>query len=82
MLIGTHRILSQDVELPKLGLVVVDEEQRFGVAHKEALKGSSPPTSRMAPRRQTAAPTRQTDPNRPAAETTGPEAQAELPLTC
>ena len=39
VLIGTHRILSQDVELPKLGLVVVDEEQRFGVAHKEALKG-------------------------------------------
>ncbi|MEM7323512.1 MAG: TRCF domain-containing protein, partial [Actinomycetota bacterium] len=39
VLIGTHRILSQDVELPKLGLVVVDEEQRFGVVHKEALKG-------------------------------------------
>jgi transcription-repair coupling factor (superfamily II helicase) len=38
ILIGTHRILSQDVETPKLGLVVVDEEQRFGVAHKEKLK--------------------------------------------
>jgi transcription-repair coupling factor (superfamily II helicase) len=38
ILIGTHRILSQDVKLPKLGLVVVDEEQRFGVAHKEKLK--------------------------------------------
>jgi transcription-repair coupling factor (superfamily II helicase) len=37
-LIGTHRILSNDVKLPKLGLVVVDEEQRFGVAHKERLK--------------------------------------------
>jgi transcription-repair coupling factor (superfamily II helicase) len=38
ILIGTHRILSSDVRLPKLGLVVVDEEQRFGVAHKEKLK--------------------------------------------
>ena len=38
ILIGTHRILSSDVKLPKLGLVIVDEEQRFGVAHKEKLK--------------------------------------------
>jgi transcription-repair coupling factor (superfamily II helicase) len=38
ILIGTHRILSTDVKLPKLGLVVIDEEQRFGVAHKEKLK--------------------------------------------
>ena len=38
ILIGTHRILSNDVKLPKLGLVIVDEEQRFGVAHKEKLK--------------------------------------------
>ena len=38
ILIGTHRILSSDVKMPKLGLVVVDEEQRFGVAHKEKLK--------------------------------------------
>lgn len=38
ILIGTHRILSNDVAVPKLGLVVVDEEQRFGVAHKEKLK--------------------------------------------
>ena len=38
VLIGTHRILSTDVQLPKLGLVVVDEEQRFGVGHKEKLK--------------------------------------------
>ena len=38
VLVGTHRILSTDVKLPKLGLVVVDEEQRFGVAHKEKLK--------------------------------------------
>ncbi len=38
VLIGTHRILSNDVKLPNIGLVVVDEEQRFGVAHKEKLK--------------------------------------------
>lgn len=38
VLIGTHRILSTDVKMPNLGLVVVDEEQRFGVAHKEKLK--------------------------------------------
>ncbi|NNF00689.1 MAG: transcription-repair coupling factor, partial [Pyrinomonadaceae bacterium] len=38
ILIGTHRILSTDVKFSKLGLVVVDEEQRFGVAHKEKLK--------------------------------------------
>ncbi len=36
--IGTHRILSQDVEFRDLGLVIVDEEQRFGVKHKERLK--------------------------------------------
>lgn len=38
ILIGTHRLLSTDVKVPKLGLVIVDEEQRFGVAHKEKLK--------------------------------------------
>ena len=38
ILIGTHRILGKDVKLPDLGLVIVDEEQRFGVAHKERLK--------------------------------------------
>ncbi|XXJ19561.1 transcription-repair coupling factor [Desulfovibrio caledoniensis] len=38
ILIGTHRILSKDVELPNLGLLVLDEEQRFGVKHKEKLK--------------------------------------------
>jgi len=36
--IGTHRMLSKDVSFKDLGLVVVDEEQRFGVAHKERLK--------------------------------------------
>ncbi|HYO81361.1 MAG TPA: transcription-repair coupling factor, partial [Bryobacteraceae bacterium] len=36
--IGTHRILSKDVEFHDLGLLVVDEEQRFGVRHKERLK--------------------------------------------
>ncbi len=38
ILIGTHRILSKDVIFPDLGLLVVDEEQRFGVRHKERLK--------------------------------------------
>ncbi len=38
VLIGTHRLLSPDVEFANLGLVVIDEEQRFGVHHKELLK--------------------------------------------
>ena len=38
ILIGTHRILSKDVKFKNLGLIIVDEEQRFGVAHKEKLK--------------------------------------------
>jgi transcription-repair coupling factor (superfamily II helicase) len=38
VVIGTHRILSKDVAFKDLGLVVVDEEQRFGVTHKERLK--------------------------------------------
>ena len=38
ILIGTHRLLSKDVELPRLGLLIIDEEQRFGVAHKERLR--------------------------------------------
>ncbi len=38
IVIGTHRILSKDVKFKDLGLVIVDEEQRFGVAHKEKLK--------------------------------------------
>jgi transcription-repair coupling factor (superfamily II helicase) len=38
MVIGTHRLLSKDIRFRDLGLVVVDEEQRFGVGHKERLK--------------------------------------------
>jgi transcription-repair coupling factor (superfamily II helicase) len=38
ILIGTHRLLSKDVKFSDLGLVVIDEEQRFGVEHKERLK--------------------------------------------
>jgi transcription-repair coupling factor (superfamily II helicase) len=38
VVIGTHRILSRDLTFKELGLVIVDEEQRFGVAHKEKLK--------------------------------------------
>jgi transcription-repair coupling factor (superfamily II helicase) len=36
--VGTHRLLSKDVEFRDLGLLIVDEEQRFGVAHKEKIK--------------------------------------------
>ena len=38
IVIGTHRLLSEDVTFKRLGLLVVDEEQRFGVSHKEAMK--------------------------------------------
>tara|TARA_B100001250_G_scaffold405121_2_gene422074 strand:+ start:1207 stop:4332 length:3126 start_codon:yes stop_codon:yes gene_type:complete len=38
VLIGTHRVLSQDVVIPELGLLVVDEEHRFGVTHKEKIR--------------------------------------------
>jgi transcription-repair coupling factor (superfamily II helicase) len=38
LVIGTHRMLSKDVQFPKLGLVVIDEEQRFGVAQKERVR--------------------------------------------
>lgn len=38
IVVGTHRILSRDVEFSNLGLIIVDEEQRFGVTHKERLK--------------------------------------------
>ena len=38
IVIGTHRLLSKDVKFQNLGLLVVDEEQRFGVAHKERIK--------------------------------------------
>jgi transcription-repair coupling factor (superfamily II helicase) len=38
ILIGTHRLLSKDIQLPRLALLIVDEEQRFGVAQKERLK--------------------------------------------
>ncbi len=38
LIIGTHRLLSKDIEIPNLGLLIVDEEQRFGVEHKERIK--------------------------------------------
>lgn len=38
IVIGTHRVLSKDVEFKNLGLLIIDEEQRFGVAHKEKIK--------------------------------------------
>ncbi len=41
LIIGTHRILSKDIQIPNLGLLIVDEEQRFGVEHKERIKEMS-----------------------------------------
>jgi transcription-repair coupling factor (superfamily II helicase) len=38
ILVGTHRLLSKDIQFRDLGLLIVDEEQRFGVAHKERIK--------------------------------------------
>ena len=38
VVVGTHRIASKDIQFKNLGLVIIDEEQRFGVAHKERLK--------------------------------------------
>lgn len=40
MIVGTHRLVSKDVQFHNLGLLIVDEEQRFGVAQKERLKES------------------------------------------
>jgi transcription-repair coupling factor (superfamily II helicase) len=41
VVVGTHRLLAEDVHFKRLGLLVVDEEQRFGVSHKEAVKAMS-----------------------------------------
>ncbi len=41
LLIGTHKLLQKSVEFKDLGLLVIDEEQRFGVTHKERLKEMS-----------------------------------------
>jgi transcription-repair coupling factor (superfamily II helicase) len=41
VVVGTHRLLGEDVTFSKLGLLVVDEEQRFGVSHKESIKAMS-----------------------------------------
>ena len=38
LVIGTHRLLSEDIEFKDLGLLIIDEEQRFGVSHKEKIK--------------------------------------------
>ena len=42
IVVGTHRLTSKDVKFKKLGLIVIDEEQRFGVDHKERLKNAHP----------------------------------------
>ncbi len=41
IVIGTHRLISDDVSMKNLGLVIIDEEQRFGVRHKEKFKNAS-----------------------------------------
>ena len=38
IVVGTHRLLNPDIRIKDLGLIVVDEEQRFGVEHKEQMK--------------------------------------------
>lgn len=45
VLIGTHRLLQKDIQFKDLGLLVIDEEQRFGVSHKEKLKNMRPDVS-------------------------------------
>jgi transcription-repair coupling factor (superfamily II helicase) len=45
VLIGTHRLLQKDIQFKNLGLLVIDEEQRFGVSHKEKLKNIKPDVS-------------------------------------
>ncbi|NJD02638.1 MAG: transcription-repair coupling factor, partial [Ruminiclostridium sp.] len=45
VLIGTHRLLQKDINFKDLGLLVIDEEQRFGVTHKEKLKNMKPDVS-------------------------------------
>ena len=56
VVIGTHRLLSDDVAFKDLGLLVVDEEQRFGVQHKERSRSCGPTStcSRSPPRRSRA----------------------------
>ena len=42
VLVGTHRLIQKDIQFKDLGLLIIDEEQRFGVAHKERLKNIRP----------------------------------------
>lgn len=48
LVIGTHRLLSKDIELPNLGLLVIDEEHRFGVLHKERIRKMSSEVDTLA----------------------------------
>lgn len=59
IVVGTHALLAKDVRFRDLGLLIIDEEQHFGVAHKEQLKSSRPTsTSSPSPRRRSRAPCR------------------------
>ena len=42
VVIGTHKLLNPKIKFKDLGLVIIDEEQRFGVEHKETLKACAP----------------------------------------
>lgn len=48
VIIGTHRLLQKDISVPELGLVIVDEEHRFGAAHKERLRKLRPDVEFLA----------------------------------
>lgn len=48
LVIGTHRLLSKDIDLPNLGLLVIDEEHRFGVMHKEKIRKLSSAVDTLA----------------------------------
>ena len=42
IVVGTHKLLSADVKFARLGLLIIDEEHRFGVRHKEVMKACAP----------------------------------------
>ena len=66
LLIGTHKLLQKNMAFHDLGLLVIDEEQRFGVTHKERLKEMSPPGGRADPLRHAHSPDTEHGPLRPA----------------
>ena len=49
LVVGTHRLLNKDVQFKDLGLLIVDEEHRFGVSHKESIQHNENPRGRADP---------------------------------